>query len=77
MFKIEKGIPVPVKGRPAIYPFNEMEIGDSFLVLLGDRRQNTVRTTILGAAHRNDLRGRKLTTSYIKEEDGIRCWRIE
>ncbi len=34
MFKIEESIPIPREkvggGRPAVYPFNDMKIGDSF-----------------------------------------------
>ena len=29
--KIEKGIPIPPLGRHAIYPWDAMEVGDSFL----------------------------------------------
>lgn len=33
--KIEKGIPLPVmyKGKPRLYPFPDMEVGDSFEVV--------------------------------------------
>ena len=29
--KIEKGIPLPPIGRKTIYPWNDMEVGDSFV----------------------------------------------
>lgn len=30
--KIEKGIPIPLRGERATYPLREMTIGDSFVV---------------------------------------------
>ena len=64
--KVDKGIPMP--GR---YPFDEMEIGDSFLL-----PPNTKLISAQVAA----LRFRKKTGKYFsfrKMPDGIRVWRVK
>lgn len=69
--EIDKGIPIPPRtfGRPAVYPFATMEVGDSFLYRGG-------MTTGCTAASVNGKRlGRKFVTR--KTPDGIRIWRVE
>lgn len=73
-YEIEKNIPCPQKGsgRPAgkIYPFSEMEVGDSFAC-----PPNIKENSVAAAAHReNKKSGNKFVTRKV---DGIiRCWRI-
>ena len=63
--KIDKGVPMPSRMK---YPFEEMEVGDSFLVLSDNR---TSVSTLVGR-HQN---GKKF--SLRKMTDGTyRCWRI-
>lgn len=74
MYKIEKNVPVTTHSkavRPSQYPFEEMEIGDSF------RMPDTKRASVAVLAGRYGKRvGRKFTVR--KQEDGsFRCWRIE
>jgi len=80
MFKIEKNIPIPKICRPGrnfIYPFNEMEVGDSFFVPLNGEKKTAVQASIVNsAARRKEPGGKRFTTRYMAEEDGIRCWRI-
>ena len=41
MYRIQKNIPIPAKmpqGRKQIYPFDRMEVGDSFAVPLSKRK---------------------------------------
>ena len=63
--KIDKGIPMPSLTR---YPFDEMEVGDSFLVPSDNR---TSVSTLVSRNHN----GKKF--SLRKMTDGTyRCWRI-
>lgn len=63
---IEAGIPLPNK-----YPFNLMEVGDSFLL-----PGNVTRTTVSVAAARFGRMNDVLFTIR-KTKDGFRRWRIE
>lgn len=66
MIPIDKGIPLPGK-----YPFDKMEVGDSFLVPAG-----VPRTTVGVAASRyGKPRGMKF--SFRVTPEGLRCWRVE
>lgn len=33
MIQIDKGIPIPGRGRKAKYPWRQMEVGDSFIII--------------------------------------------
>jgi len=71
--KIEKGIPIPKSTRKAcIYPFYEMEIGDSF----ADTWNGTTAIMTLAKKYiKEDASGKKFIT---RRKDGmIRCWRIK
>ena len=67
-YQVEKGVPLPenMKGRKSIYPFADMEIGDSFA--FEPDRYNTVRraATYWGGDH-----GVKFSVSTVHN----RCWR--
>ena len=65
VFKIEENIPIPVR---TVYPFSDMKIGDSFLVLFdNDKKFRGLHT----AAKRKNI---KITIR--REKDGYRVWRI-
>ena len=70
--RIESGIPIPA-GAPAsrelLYPFGQMRIGDSFLVLGGDPK--IVAREIAKAKKR-------MQTKYCSRsvEGGMRVWRL-
>lgn len=66
MFKIEKGIPIP---QPTQYPFNDMDIGDSFF----DDQSGEAK--IRGEAARYSIGWKKFKVK--KTPDGYRVWRIE
>lgn len=74
MYKIEKGVPKPSSRKLRIYPFAEMEIGDSFFIPLSDATTSQMPTQVRNAAiafgHRH---GRKF--SVYTEEGGYRVWR--
>lgn len=67
--KIEKGIPVPLgagSSGKTIYPWCEMEVGDSFFVPGGKAK---------GAGQANQDYAPKRFASR-KEDGGVRFWRI-
>lgn len=68
--RIDKDVPLPPRsaiGRPPIYPWRRLEVGDSFLV---DSSKVSVRNqaNLMGAKT-----GKKF--SVRKTEDGFRVWR--
>jgi hypothetical protein len=68
--KIEKGIlpPEARAGRREIYPFSQMQIGDSFY-------SEAARENVANAAYGYGKRhGQKF--SVLRDGDGFRCWRI-
>ncbi len=72
-FHIEKGIPVPKMtgaGRKTKYPFDVMEVGDSFFVK--DAKVKTLSRTC--GSH-----GKRLSRKFISRtvEGGVRVWRTE
>lgn len=73
MIVIEKGVPLPQKQqhkkRKSIYPFDEMEVGDSFLIQENDKK---VRASACVYAKRT---GKKF--SIRKTGTAHRCWRLE
>lgn len=76
--KIEKGIPLPNKLNRRIYPFDKMEIGDSFLVKLNtDVKISIQKQKIYLASWRfSQLHPEtKFTTASFQNE--VRVWRIK
>jgi hypothetical protein len=69
--KVEKNIPIPPRGPRGCYkyPFDAMDVGDSFFVKGGVYK--TLSASVRSAAHRM---GRKFTCRVY--DDGIRVWRI-
>jgi len=76
-FKIDKNVPIP-EGRwgkrRKKYPFDEMEVGDSFFIHGG--KQESI-TSIM--RHWREKLGHKYTTRSVVENGvkGVRVWRIE
>jgi hypothetical protein len=75
--KIEKGIPVPERpsGSAAKYPWNQLEVGDSFVVprMNGEPMQLT-RERAGKAIQFAKKRGWTFCTRQV--ETGIRVWRL-
>lgn len=65
--KIEKNIPIP--GR---YPFEQMEVGDSFAIPTSIKRQ-----TVSVAARRYGDKHNKTFVTRKMPDGTIRCWRTE
>lgn len=74
--KIEKGVPAPKRGPNSVYPWHQMEIGDSFAVPFkeGDGSGAVTRARLLTAgASAYKARGRVRTAI---DGDKVRIWRI-
>ena len=77
MLKVQKNIPMPDiphnVGRPRIYPWYEMEIGDSFLVPTDNARmkKHVVKTGI------DKMAKKGLIFELRVVEGGIRVWRTK
>lgn len=65
MFQIEKNVPLPKK-----YPFDEMEVGDSFEIP-DPLKRNTVNI----AAKRYEQKTGKKFVVRLKDKK-LRCWRL-
>lgn len=64
--KVEKGIPIPAR-----YPFNQMEVGDSFVVPM-----EITRYAVSTAAHRYGHKNNMKFTVRLTNKRILRCWRI-
>lgn len=76
MFEIEKGIEMPkTLSRRGMYPFAEMEVGDSFFVAAQGEDSRIVRQRVSAAAsHRGARNGGQYSCAMV--EGGTRCWRV-
>lgn len=82
---IERGIPMPrapkLSGK-IVYPFGEMEVGDSFSVpLTGEqssdgRTDKAYRRISCAAASWKRKNGRDFSTQIDRANSIVRCWRI-
>lgn len=73
MLEIQKHIPIPdARSAPKAYPFQKMDIGDSFSVPLSARKNARVAASV--DAQRN---GRKYVTRTLVEDGKYICrlWR--
>jgi hypothetical protein len=68
--KVEKGIPAPLMREVIDYPYENMEVGDSFFVEGG---------TLNRMCYQNRRWGKKLGGRFTvkKVEGGVRVWRVE
>ncbi len=70
MIKVEKNIPIPPFRKTLKYPFEGMEVGDSFFVT--DVKRNNLAIT---ARKYGSKTGKKFLVRDVK--GGVRCWRVE
>ena len=81
MITIDKAVPIPDKNksgkRKSVYPFNEMELNDSFLVPNPDNLSTIIlRNRVNSAAvYHSKIDGMKFTVRDTVE--GIRVWRTK
>lgn len=75
--KIEKGIPVPNKNLKIQYPFDEMEVVDSFFIDSNNMDINKLQIKIATKATYYKSRiNNKVKFTCKKVDNGVRCWRI-
>jgi hypothetical protein len=72
MIAIERNVPLPPK-MECKYPFRDLEVGDSFFVVVGQHETfEKVRARLMSSMRRQ--RPRQFTMRTIG--DGVRVWRI-
>jgi hypothetical protein len=71
--KIDVGVPIPASRTSRKYPFDEMNVGDSFFLEIGSSVQ-----TLAGSANRTHA-PKKFAQRRVTEAgvDGFRIWRTE
>ena len=84
MIKIEKNIPFPPPGHRHNYPFDNLAVGESFLLEPRAKQSLPQLLAAMRAASKTGLRYQKGFTMRIVHEDdglekthGVRCWRIK
>ena len=76
MLDIEKGIPLPDKNTQ--YPFNAMEVGDSFLVKCAVNEMPRVKNSLFSAIRKFSIKHKSKSKFASRRVDGgIRVWRTE
>lgn len=71
MYQVEKNVEMPSRGAHSVYPFSNMEIGDSFLVASADKKKAaSIRACACTYAKKNSVR---FTCKQV--DGGVRVWR--
>jgi len=70
MYEIQKDVPLPTKRVKHDYPYEQLEVGESFVV-------SGVGMNSL--CNLNRVKGRKYGRKFVcrKDGEGIRIWRVE
>lgn len=80
-FKIEKGVSLPVRGKPPLpikYPWKTMEMGDSFFIPLNGGKLTSLRVGVsIDLKKFNYENAKKVSITTRVENDGIRVWRVK
>ncbi len=76
---IEKKVEIPVVHSKHKYPWAEMEVGDSVFVKAGTGEDlfKLKRKVGPAAKYYGDVTGKKFKTLMMREDNGIRVWRVE
>lgn len=70
MYEIEKNVPIPPSQKAGRFPYEELDVGDSFKVS-GIKLQSVCNSNYRAWKKT----GRKFTAR--QEEDGVRVWRVQ
>lgn len=75
-FPIEQGVPIPRLAPHRLYPFGDMDVGDSFFIALkeGEFKAMTIRKVRSAASYYGRRNGKKYVTRRVS--GGLRVWRI-
>lgn len=72
---IEKNVPIPEIGRPVLYPWHGMQVGESFMVRCPKCELQRLTNTLTSCASRAARRsGFKFAIRRVN--GGVRAWRI-
>ena len=73
-FVIEKGVKMPsnIRGKTPLYPFRDMQVGDSFVAPIGIRHKLQCAASAFSARHP----GFKFSCKEDKETKTFRVWRV-
>lgn len=78
--QIEKGIPIPPtqRDRETMFPFDRMEVGDSFLFLVGKRDPKRANSVVSSACcrYKRSHPGYQFSARLMPDKKGIRVWRV-
>ena len=82
MYEIDKDVPMPEAITACKYPFHNMEVGDSFFVLLEkDQSLRKVQIAIAASIKHHHRKGlpvdARFATRQLEKLGGVRCWRIK
>lgn len=82
MYQIEKvKVPIPASSHRGMYPLKDMQVGDSFVVPVGDQQAaSSIQGRLMMAAKKFKDLGRDFTTRTFTDSSGrkcVRCWRIK
>jgi hypothetical protein len=77
--KIEKKVAVPEVHSKNNYPWPEMEVDDSVLIKAGEGQSlfDLKRKVGPSARYYGEKTGKKFKTLMMREEGGVRVWRLE
>lgn len=74
--KIDKNVPMPKAKAKLKYPFNEMQVGDSFEVPCTEEERKSLQIKLASSSGMYGRKhGAKFTTR--QSDNGIRIWRTE
>ena len=76
---IEQNVKIPVVKSKFNYPWDEMEVNDSVFIAAdkGESLFELKRTVGPSAGYYGNVTGKKFKTLLMREENGVRTWRIK
>ena len=79
VYSIEKNVPIPVVHSKHEYPWGDMEVNDSVLILAEKEETlfNLKRRVGPAARYFGQKTGKQFKTLMMREENGVRVWRMK
>lgn len=81
-YEVEKGVPIPPleRNKAYLFPFDKMEVGDSFKIILVLKENPEKKYKQLASAvntYRKKHPDKKYSIRTLVRDECIRCWRIQ
>jgi hypothetical protein len=73
---IDKGVPIPVFGQKARYPWLEMEVGDSFEATTHPGRMNPLERATASVMYANRAQSPRKFWAGTADDGKVRIWRV-